>query len=66
MALRHFVWKLNFDYHFKSTSEMEALINFEEIPLKNIHCSSGGKNFSYLETLSFRPSLEILGNSSKF
>ncbi len=45
---------------------MEALINFEEIPLKNIHCSSGGKNLYYLVTLSFRPSLEILGNSSKF
>jgi len=34
---------------------MEALINFEEILLKNIHCSSGGKNLSYFVNLSFPP-----------
>lgn len=26
------------------TSEMEALRNFEYIPLRNFHCLNGGKN----------------------
>ena len=44
------------------TSKTEALRNFKEFPLRNFQCLSGGKKLESRNNLSFRPSLEILGN----
>lgn len=43
--------------------ETKALKNFEQFSLKNLHCLSGGKNFCYDASLSFRPSF---GDFRKF
>lgn len=44
----------------------EALKKFEQFALRNFQCLSGGENLNYSSNLSFRPSLEILENCSKF
>ena len=49
--------------YFILTSETEALKNFEKIPLKNLHCLSGGKEF--LKRIIF-PSRPSFGDFRKF
>jgi len=45
------------------TPETEALKIFVKIPLKNLHCLSGGKNTLKKKNFSFRPSF---GDFRKF
>jgi hypothetical protein len=49
--------------YFLLTSETEELKIFEKIPLKNLHCLSGGKDFLKRIIFSSRPSF---GDFRKF